>query len=556
MKRRSTARRSFATVDDNLLRGRVQLYVKFLFLIHLAFWGAEVLSIGLELPGLVQASFSRRAPAGVLLGALGLVWWYHAQGHSRRWTLLATDTLVPVLLAAMYVAQVGGTPNGGLVVLLLVSLVLVVRAAVVPSPVSRTVVVGICGVGAALVAQLVSPESQVADLAWLGVLGNAFIAATALTSSVIYGLRREVGAAKRLGQYELGRKLGEGGMGIVYEATHVLLRRRTAVKLLPIEKAGEEAIARFEQEVRHTSQLEHPNTVSIYDYGRTPDGQFYYAMEYLDGLDLDQLVRSRGALNDARSVLLLRQAAQALAEAHGKGLVHRDVKPSNIMVCDRGGVPDTVKVLDFGLVKSVGAAEADDGARTMVITQATVVVGTPHYLAPEAIRQMTIGPPADVYALGAVGFFLLTGREVFPGAAPIEILSNHLTAEPPALSPLVGRAVGDRLESTLRRCLAKNPGDRYQDGHALATALSAIRLEGWGRTKRVNGGQTTGRRSPLAHPMLTTRVRSWLSTYSHAKCGSYTHPPATPREGRCPEGIMCPSSGHHAPESRHPPRAL
>ena len=203
-------------------------------------------------------------------------------------------------------------------------------------------------------------------------------------------------------------------------------------------------------------------------------------MEYLDGLDLDQLVRSHGVLNDARTLLLLRQAAQALAEAHGKGLVHRGVKPSNIMVCDRGGVPDTVKVLDFGLVKSVGAADVDNGARTMMVTRSTVVVGTPHYLAPEAIRQVTVGPPADVYALGAVGFFLLTGRELFPGTAPIEILSNHLTAEPPALSPLVGRAVAERLETTLGRCLAKNPSDRCQDGHALATALSAIRLEGWG----------------------------------------------------------------------------
>lgn len=269
-------------------------------------------------------------------------------------------------------------------------------------------------------------------------------------------------------------------MGVVYEATHVLLRRRTAVKLLPIDKAGEEAIARFELEVRQTSRLEHPNNVSIYDYGHTPDGQFYYAMEYLNGLDLERLVRDHGPLGDARTLHLLSQAAQALAEAHRKGLVHRDVKPSNIMVCDRGGVPDTVKVLDFGLVKRVNLGDDDDSDRTIEITQTTTIVGTPHYLAPEAIRgEKTVGPAADVYALGAVGYFLLAGREIFPGSSTIETFAKHLTAEPPSLSDVAGRPVDRRLEQALRRCLEKEPKNRFRDGRDFALALSSFQIGGW-----------------------------------------------------------------------------
>ncbi len=328
---------------------------------------------------------------------------------------------------------------------------------------------------------------------------------TAVTSSVIYGLRQEVRAAERLGQYELTRKLGEGGMGIVYEATHVLLRRRTAVKLLPMDKSGEEAIARFEREVQQTSRLDHPNTVSIYDYGHTPDGQFYYAMEYLDGLDLDRLVRDHGPLGDARARQVLVQAARALAEAHTKGLVHRDVKPSNIMLCDRGGVPDTVKVLDFGLVKSVETGAANDDARTIAVTQATTIVGTPQYLAPEAITSAAaFGPAGDVYALGAVGYFLLTGREVFSGTSPIEIISKHLTSPAPRLSDLIDRSVDTGLERVLMRCLAKDPQERCADGRDLAAALSSLDLEGWTEAQAQHWWDTHELRTQSKGPASST----------------------------------------------------
>ena len=202
-------------------------------------------------------------------------------------------------------------------------------------------------------------------------------------------------------------------------------------------------------------------------------------MEYLQGLDLDQLVRRHGPLDVARVAHLLGQAASALAEAHAKGLVHRDVKPSNLMVGACGGVADTIKMLDFGLVKSLDGV-TDDAARTQMVTQAMTVVGTPHYLAPEAIRrESSLGPLADVYALGAVGYFLLSGREVFSGPTAIEVMALHLNGEVPPASELAGRPVDAGLEAVLRRCLSKAPDGRFWHGRALATALEALALDGW-----------------------------------------------------------------------------
>jgi serine/threonine-protein kinase len=382
--------------------------------------------------------------------------------------------VVYVHLAQTYLQDVQPS-SGPLFAMLGIVLLLVVRAALVPSPVIRTVVIGLLSVACPfLVAgdRVGAAPPVVVD--GLSFVAGAFVIATGVTSHVIYGLRRQVRRAMRLGQYELGRKLGEGGMGVVFEATHLMLRRPTAVKLLPAEKAGEQTVARFEREVQQTSRLEHPNSVSIYDYGRTPDGQFYYAMELVDGVTLRQLVDRDGPIGGARATLILRQAARALAEAHARGLVHRDVKPANIMLCERAQVPDTVKVLDFGLVKALDDPEADG------LTQANAVVGTPHYLAPEAISSPDdVGPPADVYALGAIGFLLVTGREVFPGQSTIDVCSKHLHTAPDSPSAVRGEAIDPGLEGLILRCLEKRPGDRPADGAALAEELDRLDLTGW-----------------------------------------------------------------------------
>ncbi len=285
-----------------------------------------------------------------------------------------------------------------------------------------------------------------------------------LTSNVIYGLRRQVHESAHVGQYILREKLGEGGMGIVYRATHSLLRRDTAVKLLLPSRVSERAVARFEREVVLTAQLTHPNTVAIFDYGRTPDGRFYYAMEYLDGGDLQQLVDYAGPLEPERVIWILEQACRALAEAHARGLVHRDVKPSNVLLCERGGESDVAKILDFGLVKSERGPES---------SRSEALTGTPLYISPEGITAPdTVMARSDLYSLGAVAYCLLVGQPPFTGKTILEVCAAHLHDAPLRPSQLRA-AVPLDLEAVIMRCLEKSPDARPADALALRDALLA-----------------------------------------------------------------------------------
>jgi serine/threonine-protein kinase len=292
-------------------------------------------------------------------------------------------------------------------------------------------------------------------------------------SGVIYGLRRDVRAARRLGQYTLEEKLGEGGMGAVYRASHALLRRPTAIKLLPPDKAGPENLARFEREVQLTATLTHPNTITIYDYGRTPGGVLYYAMELVSGPTLQQVVELDGPQPPGRVVLILSRVAGALAEAHEAGLIHRDIKPSNIMLCERGGLADVVKVLDFGLVKDI--RPGTDSSLTNVNT----LHGTPHYLAPEAIRSPDeVSGAGDVYALGGVGYFLLTGTPVFQGENVVEVCSHQMHSAPDPPSVRLGSPIPPRLEAFLLDCLDKRPERRPRCTADLPRTIGALIDEG------------------------------------------------------------------------------
>ncbi len=285
-------------------------------------------------------------------------------------------------------------------------------------------------------------------------------------SWIIYGLTQKASAAQ-LGSYTLDRKIGAGGMGTVYLAHHVLLRRPTAVKLINATGTTPDALERFEREVQHMSQLTHPNSVAVFDYGHSLDGRFYYAMEYLGGgVDLEDLVRRHGPQPSGRVASILAQVCGALHEAHLAKLIHRDVKPANIILCERGGMPDFAKVLDYGLVKDFTVDRGQTGQ---------VVVGTPGFLAPEAVTDPgNITASVDIYALGAVGYFLLTGQQMFTGKTAVEVCIAHVTKEVTPPSQVIDRPIAPALEALILKCLAKAPGDRFATALELRAALLAL----------------------------------------------------------------------------------
>ncbi|MGL4552388.1 MAG: serine/threonine-protein kinase, partial [Gemmataceae bacterium] len=276
-------------------------------------------------------------------------------------------------------------------------------------------------------------------------------------------LREEASRARRLGPYQLRRKLGAGGMGEVWLAEHFLLRRPCAVKLIRPELVGDARfLRRFEREVQATAALSHPNTVEVYDYGHAEDGTFYYAMEYLPGVSLEEMVRQSGPLPGARAVRLLRQLCGALAEAHGVGLVHRDVKPGNVLVCERGGVPDVAKLLDFGLVRTGG--QAGDGS---TLTEVGAIAGTPAYMSPEQARGEVADARSDLYSLGAVAYFLLSGAPPFVRGSALQTMAAHLSD---TAGPMPG--VPADLAAVVSRCLEKDAGRRFQSAGELERALT------------------------------------------------------------------------------------
>jgi eukaryotic-like serine/threonine-protein kinase len=278
-------------------------------------------------------------------------------------------------------------------------------------------------------------------------------------------LRRQVAEARHLGQYRLRKRIGGGGMGEVYLAEHHLLKRPCAIKMIQPEGLSEpNALVRFEREVQLTATLSHPNTVEVFDYGRTEDGTYYYVMEYLPGMSLGDLVERHGPLPPARAVYLLRQVCGALSEAHMAGLIHRDVKPSNIFAARRGGMDDVAKLLDFGLVQPVTPRAAHLSAEGQVL-------GTPRFMSPEQARGRELDARSDIYSLGAVAYYLLTGRPPFDEDDGIEVMIAH--ARDPVVPPSQVRSgIPADLERVVLRCLAKSPADRFPDAQRLERELS------------------------------------------------------------------------------------
>jgi serine/threonine protein kinase len=298
-------------------------------------------------------------------------------------------------------------------------------------------------------------------------------------------LSKEAARARRFGQYRLKRLIGRGGMGEVYLAEHRLLKRPCALKRIrPGQDTDPVTLARFEREVRATAELSHPHTVDIYDYGRAGDGTFYYVMELLWGLTLEDLVHKHGPLPAARAVYLLKQVCDALEEAHAAGLIHRDIKPSNIYAARRGGEYDFVKLLDFGLVK--GMARTDQPA----LSRAETLVGSPLYMSPE--QSLNEGMPdvrGDIYSLGAVGYFLVVGRPPFVAENPLEVLISHARDVVPPPSQHASDLPAD-VEAILLKCLAKDPTQRYATSAALGEALAGCSVaEQWTRNDALHWWQ-------------------------------------------------------------------
>jgi serine/threonine-protein kinase len=349
-------------------------------------------------------------------------------------------------------------------------LLVLLRALVIPSTGKRTLVISTLTVLPMALATIGLGVTTTQDIPGpIYVTGGLTVCIMAVAlatigSNILYGLRRQISAAMQLGKYTLGEKIGEGGHGEVYLARHALLRRPTAIKVMLPDRVDSETLARFEREVQLMSQLTHANTVAVFDYGRSMDGVFYYAMEYLDGIDLEQLVLRYGAQPPDRAVGILIQVCGALAEAHGRGLIHRDIKPGNIILCERGDVPDVAKVVDFGLVKEIAA---NDGKSKRIL-------GTPGYIAPESVTDPErVGPASDLYALGVVAYFLLTGRRVFEGKTSLDICVQHVTKQPIPPSQHVA-AISPQLEEVVLRCLAKDPEQRPTSAGELARLLRAV----------------------------------------------------------------------------------
>jgi eukaryotic-like serine/threonine-protein kinase len=434
--------------------------------------------------------------AGAGLSLLGM--WLALRGATRsaRW-VRAVETSGLVLASTLLVLMGTYVPayaQPGRIIVMALAVVHLARAVYVPSSARRTALFS--GIAGGVILLVVFQAFQRVDLqpfaafapevaalspvqfasymaidagAWWALFGSLAVAA----SKVIFGLRKQVGNIRALGQYHIDAEIGAGAMGIVYRAHHALLRRETAVKLLAPDRAGEATLKRFEREVKLTARLKHPNTVTVYDYGRTPDGVFYYAMELLDGATLEQIVDTTGPLAVGRVVHVLEQIAGALSEAHELGLIHRDIKPANIMLCNQGGQMDVAKVLDFGLVKEMKGESPQ-------LTHQNTITGTPLYMSPEALTSAeSVDARSDLYALGAVAYYLLVGEHVFRGESLIEVCSKQLLEVPEPPSIRGGRPLPDALERLVLDCLEKKPDLRPRSAREFLERLSRARAEPW-----------------------------------------------------------------------------
>ena len=327
----------------------------------------------------------------------------------------------------------------------------------------------------------------------------AFLAV--LSSRIIGHLGRKVRRARQYGSYRLVERIGRGGMGEVWKAEHQLFARPAAIKLIAahgmLDESDGVAEERFRREAQVAAGLRSPHTIQLYDFGITRDRRLYYVMELLDGCDLDSLVSRYGTQPPARVANILRQACHSLAEAHAAGLVHRDIKPANLYIGRVGLEYDFVKVLDFGLVKQQAGVVPDGDIR---LTAPEALSGTPAYIAPEVAAGEAVDSRADLYALGCVGYVLVTGALVFEGENAMQLILKHIRSEPVRPSVRLGKPIPVGLERLLMQCLEKDPADRPPSAAALSAALSDAGADEWTQGEARRWWETTFTPAPPREP--------------------------------------------------------
>jgi eukaryotic-like serine/threonine-protein kinase len=495
----------------DFVRERLALVGKTLFLVSFGFYlfllASMVLAGGVPFVAVVKqpVAFGHLAASWTM----GLLWVLARRARLSRRSLGALDAIGFVIACGFLSIMTWNDEGQILQVLLALIVTVMIRAILVPSRPGRTMVLSALAFLPTVVVCIArhdptaflpgftaSYQKQYMTLntvLW-SILGTTL---ATITSRVTYGLRRQVAEANELGQYVLEEKIGGGGMGEVWRARHRLLIRPAAIKLIRPQVSGdpELLLRRFEREARATAALKSPHTVQLYDFGATEDGRLYYVMELLDGLDLDTLVRQYGPLPAERVVHILRQVCSSLQDAHANGLVHRDIKPANVVISRAGTTFDFAKVLDFGLVKLDTARKVEDDAVTTgqrgseAAGQWAVrsdrgshtaggTVGTPAFMAPEVVLgRSDTDHRVDLYALGCVGYWLLTGKLIFEGRSVGEVMFHHAHTPPPRPSTRSELPIPTPLEDLVMECVEKDPSRRPSSAEAVSTRLDTVSLE-------------------------------------------------------------------------------
>ena len=423
----------------------------------------------------------------VMVGVFLFLRFGHYHAHEKcgagLWVLLLNALLLTMLELSdtAGAVHVMGRPSW-------IAIVILTAAMIMPTTPRRTLVgsliaasMGPIGVGILYLLGRPVPPLNVTVLYYVPTYIWAAVAT--LPAAMFQRMGRQIKEARELGSYELVEQLGAGGMGAVWRARHRLLARDAAVKVVrpealgDTESAAQAQLRRFEREAQATALLQSEHSIRLFDFGATEDGSFYYVMELLDGRDLESLVKEFGPLPHERAMYLLRQVCHSLAEAHARGLVHRDIKPANIFLCRMGLDFDFVKVLDFGLVQTRKPDASSAVTETLITAQQ--LIGTPAYMAPELILgRHDVDRRADVYAVGCVAFYLLTGTRVFQDGNQMQVLVDHVHAEPVPPSSRLGAPLPREIDAFVLDCLRKNPADRPRDAGELLERINAYNLAG------------------------------------------------------------------------------